>query len=81
MAKKKSQLWKVLEHIETQGSITSVEAYELYGITRLSAIILIIRKRSKKYMPSFKIVTQTVEGPDGGPLAKYVTVRLCEGEE
>lgn len=36
---------KVLAHLEKHGSITSLEAIELYGATRLSAIIFMLRKR------------------------------------
>lgn len=35
---------KVLEHLQKYGSITSLEAIELYGATRLSAIIFNLRK-------------------------------------
>lgn len=33
----------VLKHIKTHGTITSMEAFELYGITRLSARISDLR--------------------------------------
>lgn len=36
---------EVLRHLEEHGSITSNEAWELYGATRLSAIIFNLRKR------------------------------------
>jgi hypothetical protein len=36
---------KVLQHLQDHGSITSNEAWELYGATRLSAIIFNLRKR------------------------------------
>lgn len=35
---------KILEHLQKYGSITSLEAFELYGATRLSAIIFNLRK-------------------------------------
>ena len=35
---------EVLRHIKRYGSITSMEAFEKYGITRLSAIIYILRR-------------------------------------
>lgn len=35
----------VLEHLKNNGSITSWEAIELYGATRLSAIIFNLRHR------------------------------------
>ena len=38
---------KVLEHLQKYGSITSWEAIEKYGATRLSAIIFNLRKKYK----------------------------------
>ena len=35
---------KVYEHLQKYGSITSLEAIDLYGATRLSAIIFNLRK-------------------------------------
>ena len=35
---------KVLEHLQRQGSITSLEAIELYGATRLSGITYNLKK-------------------------------------
>jgi len=35
----------VLEHLKEHGSITSMEAIESYGATRLSAIIFNLRKK------------------------------------
>ena len=43
--KKTNKTEKVLEHLHTYGCITSLEAIELYGATRLSAIIFNLRKR------------------------------------
>lgn len=43
--KKMNKTEKVLEHLRTHGSITSLEAIELYGATRLSAIIFSLRNR------------------------------------
>lgn len=46
MSKKKiSKHQKVLEHLKEHGTITSLEAIELYGATRLSAIIFNLRKQ------------------------------------
>lgn len=39
-----NQKQEVLRHIKRYGSITSMEAFEKYGITRLSAIIYILRR-------------------------------------
>ena len=41
---KKSQSKVVLEHLKTFETITSYEAFTLYGITRLSAKIFDLRK-------------------------------------
>lgn len=38
-----SQTKLVLQHLNEHGSITSYEAFSLYGATRLSAIIYILR--------------------------------------
>lgn len=40
----KGQRKAVLEHLQNNGSITSMEAFENYGATRLSAIIFDLRK-------------------------------------
>ena len=34
----------LLEHMRTKGGITSMEAFELYGITRISSLIFSLRK-------------------------------------
>ena len=44
--KKMSKTEKVLEHLQKYGSITSLEAIELYGATRLAAIIFELRKNN-----------------------------------
>lgn len=41
--KKQNKTQKVLEHLQKNGCITSLEAFELYGATRLSAIIFNLR--------------------------------------
>ena len=40
-----SQEKMVLRHLQEHGSITSYEAIQLYGATRLSAIIFVLRHR------------------------------------
>lgn len=35
---------KILKHLEKFGSITSIEAFEQYKVTRLSAVIFELRK-------------------------------------
>lgn len=43
--KRETQTGHILGHLRTYGSITSMEAFELYGATRLSAIIFELRKK------------------------------------
>lgn len=43
--KKITKTQKVLEHLQKHNSITSLEAIDLYGATRLSAIIFNLRKK------------------------------------
>lgn len=43
--KKTNKTEKVLNHLKEHGTITSLEAIELYGATRLAAIIFTLRKR------------------------------------
>lgn len=43
--KKTNKTEKVLEHLQKNGTITSLEAIELYGATRLGDIIYRLRKR------------------------------------
>lgn len=42
---RKDKTSEVLNHLKEKGSITSMEAFQLYGATRLSAIIFTLRKR------------------------------------
>lgn len=35
---------RVLTHFQTKGTLTSMEAFELYGATRLAAIVFDLRK-------------------------------------
>lgn len=49
---------EVLKHLKEHGSITSIEAIEQYGATRLSAIIYKLRKRG------FNIETITIPFTD-----------------
>lgn len=43
-----NQVDLVLDHLKRKGYITTWEAFELYGITRLSAKIHILRKENYK---------------------------------
>lgn len=42
---KTTKLQKVLEHLQKNNTITSMEAIDLYGATRLSDIIFNLRKK------------------------------------
>jgi len=44
MAKRATQEDRVLNHLKESGSITSITAIELYGVTRLSAVIYNLRR-------------------------------------
>lgn len=57
-----SQTQMVLQHLVEHGSITSYEAFELYGATRLSAIIYELRHRHKKDIYSQPEVVTTRYG-------------------
>ena len=46
--KKTNKTEKVLNHLKEHGAITSLEAIELYGATRLSDIIYRLRKKGMK---------------------------------
>lgn len=56
--KKLTKTDKVLKHLRENGSITSLEAIELYGATRLSGIIYVLRNRG------YDIVTENVKLTD-----------------
>ena len=46
----KSQTEAVLAHLKNKGNITSIQAIQLYGASRLSAIIFVLRRRGYKIM-------------------------------
>ena len=46
--KKTNKTEKVLEHLKKNGCITSLEAIELYGATRVADIIYRLRKQGMK---------------------------------
>ena len=58
---------KIIEHLNLYGSITSLEAIDLYGATRLSAIIFNLR-----YKYGMEIETEQVDFTDRfGSKASY----------
>lgn len=66
---------KVKIHLEDVGHITSLEAIELYGATRLSAIIYNLRKRG------MNIITETIEFTDRFGNAAHYAKYIFKGEE
>ena len=44
MKKEKTQWKDILAHLREHGSITSMEAWDRYHITRLSAVIFVLRR-------------------------------------
>ena len=44
MRGERGQSRAILEHLQKKGSITSMEAFSLYGATRISSIIFSLRK-------------------------------------
>ena len=69
---------QVLRHLQTKGTITSMEAFELYGATRLSAIIFNLRH---KYLIESVDMEITDRYGNTCHFAKYVYRReLHDGE-
>lgn len=70
MKRTKNKTTEVLDRLKSVGSITSMEAFNLFGATRLSAIIFNLRKRG------YNIETVDMDCIDryGNPVkfAKYV---------
>lgn len=62
----------VLNHIKQNGEITSLEAFELYRITRLSGRIHDLRRQG------YNITTEKRKAKNG---AMYAVYRLQKGEE
>lgn len=66
----KSQSEAVLAHLKEHGSITSLQAINLYGATRLSAIIFDLRHKGYK-ITTEKLDVKTRFGHTSRP-AKYI---------
>lgn len=62
---------RVKKHLEKQGSITTWQAFQLYGATRLSAIIYNLRKRGYKINNNWK-----EEIDRNGEKTRYVEYKL-----
>lgn len=63
---------KILNHLRENGSITSWEAIQNYGATRLSAIIFNLRKKGIEIKS--EMVQFTDRYGDNSTFAKYVLV-------
>ena len=65
-----TQISAILNHLKTHDGITSMEAFQKYGATRLSAVIFTLRRSG------YNIITEMQEGQNryGTPVryAKYV---------
>ena len=74
---KMTQIGKVVQHLERYGHITSLEAYNLYGIMRLSARINDIRR---KY--GYKLRAELVCGKNGdGSRVRYSMYTMPKDDE
>lgn len=74
--KKKSQTSEIIKLLRKQGYITSFEAIERFGATRLSGIIFVLRKRG------FGIETKMVQGKNRyGHSTNYAIYRLTKDIE
>lgn len=74
--KKKSQITEIIKLLRKQGYITSYEAIEKFGATRLSGIIFILRKRG------FGIETVMMQGKNRyGHSTNYAIYRLTKDIE
>jgi len=78
MSNKETQTKAILDHLMKNGSITSMESFELYGCTRLSARIFDLRKKG------YDIETHMIAGKTrygtSCEYAKYVLKRIEEDE-
>ena len=72
----------IRNHLEKYGTITSMEAFELYGITRLAATIFVLRKHFKNSKCGLRIDNETCECINRwGRNVTYVKYRLVKETE
>lgn len=64
--KKDTKTRKILQHLIDKGSISSLEAFELYRATRLSAIIFVLKNTY-----GIEIETVDMNAKDGTRYAQY----------
>tara|TARA_R110000868_G_scaffold392532_1_gene663197 strand:+ start:976 stop:1194 length:219 start_codon:yes stop_codon:yes gene_type:complete len=68
----KTKTEKVISYLEKNGSITSMEAFKLFNVTRLASIILNLRNRG------LSIFTETIKLKKGGSYAKYLLLKKIQ---
>ena len=66
----KNQTTEILKHLKTKKSITSIDAINLYGATRLASIIYNLRKRG--YIIETKTCLGKTRYGDVCQYAKYI---------
>ena len=71
----KSQTSEIVKHLKEKGTITSMEAFKLYGATRLGSIIHDLRKRG------YEIETVMMEGTTRYGTATQYAKYVYRGEE
>ena len=59
----KKQVDVIYEHLKTYGSITTWEAIQQYGVTRLSAVIYILKKEGYKIIDEWEIGMNRFDRP------------------
>ena len=69
-----TQCNRILDHLQRNGSITAKEAFELYGITRLSGRMWDLRRAG------YKIISVATEGVNRyGEPVRFTTYRMEAG--
>lgn len=74
----RSQNQKILEHLQASGSITSLQSFDLYGITRLSARIFDLRSAGHN-IKSDNVKVQTRMG-EATHVARYTLITKQQRE-
>lgn len=69
----KTQKEQVLAHLKKYGSITSWNAITDYRITRLAAVIFLLRE------DGHKIFASAEKSSEGKRYAKYILMKLAKG--
>ena len=72
-SKKMTQTQAILNYMQTHKGITSMQAFEKFGATRLSAIVFVLRKRG------FNIITVEKTGTNRfGEPVRFAEYRLIK---